>query len=157
MLAGTPFIANVTGGMQDQMRFEDKDGNWFTPSPELPSNHRQTMNNHGEWVFPCFPTSRSVQGSPMTPYIFDDRCKWEDARDQIIELYKMTREQRKALGLKGREWALSDEAGFTSKHQANRVMEAFTELFETWKPREKYEIINATEFNGRHLKHEIIY
>ena len=32
MLTGTPFIANVTGGMQDQMRFIDNEGNWFTPS-----------------------------------------------------------------------------------------------------------------------------
>ena len=29
ILAGTPIIANVTGGMQDQMRFVDGDGNWF--------------------------------------------------------------------------------------------------------------------------------
>ena len=157
MLAGTPFIANVTGGMQDQMRFEDKDGNWFTPTPDLPSNHRKTFTKHGEWVFPCFPTSRSIQGSPMTPYIFDDRCKWEDATEHLITLYNMTREERKALGAKGREWAISDEAGFTAKHQANRVMEAFTELFNTWKPREKYEIVNATEYKGKHLTHKIYY
>jgi glycosyltransferase involved in cell wall biosynthesis len=157
ILAGTPIIANVTGGMQDQMRFEDEDGNWFTPTPEFPSNHRQTLTKHGEWVFPCFPTSRSIQGSPMTPYIFDDRCRWEDATEQLIKLYNMTREERKALGLKGREWAISDEAGFTSKHQANRVMEAFTELFNTWEPREKYEIVNATEYKGRHLTHKIYY
>jgi glycosyltransferase involved in cell wall biosynthesis len=157
ILAGTPIIANVTGGMQDQMRFEDKDGNWFNPTPEFPSNHRQTLTKHGEWVFPCFPTSRSIQGSPQTPYIFDDRCRWEDATEQLIKLYNMTREERKALGLKGREWAISDEAGFTSKHQANRVMEAFTELFNTWEPREKYEIVNATEYKGRHLTHKIYY
>ena len=157
ILAGTPIIANVTGGMQDQMRFEDEDGNWFVPTPDLPSNHRKTMAKHGEWVFPCFPTSRSIQGSPQTPYIFDDRCKWEDATEHLITLYNMTREERKALGLKGREWAISDEAGFTSEHQANRVIEAFTELFNTWEPREKYEIINATEFTGRHLKHKIKY
>ena len=157
MLAGTPFIANVTGGMQDQMRFEDKDGNWFTPTPDLPSNHRKTFTKHGEWVFPCFPTSRSIQGSPMTPYIFDDRCKWEDATEHLITLYNMTREERKALGAKGREWAISDEAGFTAKHQANRVMEAFTELFNTWEPREKYEIVNATEYKGKHLTHKIYY
>ena len=36
-------------------------------------------------------------------------------------------------------------------------MEAFKELFKTWKPREKYEIINATEFKGRTLKHKLIY
>ena len=64
----------------------------------------------------------------------------------------MTREQRKAVGLKGREWALSDEAGFTSKHQANRVMEAFAELFETWTPREKYEIVNAITANINSFK-----
>ncbi len=29
MMAGTPILANVTGGMQDQMRFEDEDGNWI--------------------------------------------------------------------------------------------------------------------------------
>ena len=157
MLAGTPFIANVTGGMQDQMRFEDENGEWFTPTPDLPSNHRKTFTKHGEWVFPCYPTSRSIQGSPQTPYIFDDRCRWEDATEHLITLYNMTREERKALGKKGREWAISDEAGFTSKHQANRVMEAFTELFNTWKPREKYEIVNATEYKGKHLTHKIYY
>ena len=157
ILAGTPIIANVTGGMQDQMRFENENGEWFTPTPDLPSNHRKTMTKHGEWVFPCYPTSRSIQGSPPTPYIFDDRCRWEDATDQLKVLYSMTRKERKALGLKGREWAISDEAGFTSQHQANRVMEAFTELFNNWEPKEKYEIVNATEYKGKHLKHKIYY
>ena len=78
MLTGTPVIANVTGGMQDQMRFIDENGKWFTPSADVPSNHRGTYKEHGEWVFPVYPTSRSIQGSPPTPYIYDDRCKWED-------------------------------------------------------------------------------
>ena len=65
--------------------------------------------------------------------------------------------ERKRIGNLGREWALGDEAGFTSKHQANRVMEAFDELFTTWKPREKYEVINANEYKGRVLKHKLIY
>ena len=69
----------------------------------------------------------------------------------------MSPKDRKKAGLKGRDWALSDEAGFTSEHQANRVMEAFTELFETWKPREKYEVVNANEYKGKFLKHNIIY
>ena len=36
-------------------------------------------------------------------------------------------------------------------------MEAFDELFSTWKPREKYEVINANEYKGRVLKHKLIY
>ena len=157
MLTGTPVIANVTGGMQDQMRFVDENGKWFTPSADVPSNHRGTYKEHGEWVFPVYPTSRSVQGSPQTPYIFDDRCSWEDVCDRIKEIYELTDEERKAKGLKGREWALSDEAGFTAEHQAQRVMEAFEELFSVWEPREDFEIVNATEYKGRFLNHKITY
>lgn len=156
ILAGTPIIANVTGGMQDQMRFEDKDGKWFTPTADFPSNHNGTLTKHGEWVLPVFPTSRSIQGSPQTPYIFDDRCKWEDATERIKEIYNMPRAERKAKGLKGREWAIG-EAGFTSEKQAERVMEAFNELFSTWKPKEKYEITNATEYKGKFLPHKLYY
>ena len=157
ILAGTPIIANVTGGMQDQMRFVDDEGKWFTPSADIPSNHRGTFKEHGEWVFPVYPTSRSIQGSPPTPYIFDDRCKWEDATERLIEIYNLSPDKRKEIGLKGREWAISDEAGFTSKHQAKRVIEAFDELFSTWEPREKYNIINANDYKGKHLNHKIIY
>ena len=157
MLAGTPYIANVTGGMQDQMRFVDNEGKWFEPDTNIPSNHKGTYKEHGEWVFPVYPTSRSIQGSPSTPYIFDDRCKWEDACDRIKEVYALSSEERKSRGLKGREWALSNEAGFTSDHQSNRVIEAFDELFETWKPREKYELINANESKGNFLTHKIDY
>ncbi len=157
MLAGTPIIANVTGGLQDQMRFEDDNGEWFTPSADIPSNHRGTYKKHGEWAFPVYPTSRSIQGSPPTPYIFDDRCKWEDAMERIKECYKLGRKELKRRGLKGREWALSKEAGFTSPHQAQRVMEAFNELFNTWKPRKKYELINTNKYKGKFLNHKIIY
>ena len=157
MLSGTPIIANTTGGMQDQMRFIDENGKWFTPSADIPSNHRGTYKEHGEWAFPVYPTSRSIQGSPPTPYIYDDRCKWEDACDRIKEVYALSKEERKARGLKGREWALSDEAGFTSDHQAKRVIEALDELFDTWEPREKYELINTNEYKGKFLNHKILY
>jgi len=157
ILSGTPIIANVTGGMQDQMRFTDEDGNWFTPSADVPSNHKATHKNHGEWAFPIYPSSRSIQGSPATPYIYDDRCSWEDAVEVIKEVYNLSDEERKSRGLKGREWALSDEAGFTSKHQGIRTIEALDELFATWKPREKYEVINANEYKGKFLNHKLLY
>ena len=157
ILSGTPIIANVTGGMQDQMRFVDKDGKWFTPTSDFPSNHRGTLKEHGEWAFPVYPTSRSIQGSPKTPYIFDDRCTWEDAAERIKEVYNLSPEERKERGIKGREWAISDEAGFTVKHQGERVMEALDTLFDTWKPREKYELINATEYKGNFLTHKLVY
>jgi hypothetical protein len=157
ILVGNPIVANVTGGMQDQMRFEDENGNWFTPSPKIPSNHRGTYKKHGEWAFPVFPSSRTLVGSPPTPYIWDDTCRPEDAAEQIMNVYKLSPEERKVKGLKGREWAIGDEAGFISEIQGKRVIEAFNELFETWKPREKFELINTIEVKDRVLNHELLY
>jgi len=157
LLTGTPFIANVTGGMQDQMRFEDKNGDWFTPSPEVPSNHRGTYKTHGKWVLPVFPTSCSIVGSPATPYIFDDRCEAEDAAKQISKLYNMGKEKRQKLGKAGLEWATSDEAGFTSEKMSQRIIEGIDELFSTWSPREKFEFLKDTDYEKRSLKHKLVY
>jgi hypothetical protein len=134
ILSGNPIIANVTGGMQDQMRFEDENGDWFTPSADVPSNHRGTYKKHGEWAFPVFPSTRTLVGSPPTPYIWDDICSPEDASKQIMNVYNLSPEERKVKGLKGREWAVN-ESGFTAEWQGKRVIEAFDELFETWEPR----------------------
>ena len=157
LLVGNPIIANVTGGMQDQMRFEFEDGTWIDFDADFPSNHRGTYTKHGEWAFPVYPTNRSIQGSPLTPYIFDDRCNWEDAAEQIRNVYNLGTTERKARGLKGREWALSQEAGFTQEHQANRVIEGIEKLFSTWKPREKFEFINANQYKKPVLNHNLIY
>jgi glycosyltransferase involved in cell wall biosynthesis len=157
LLAGNPVIANVTGGMQDQMRFEFKDGTWINFDADFPSNHRGTIKKHGKWAFPIYPASRNMVGSPLTPYIWDDLCRAEDAAEQIMAVYSLSKEERKARGLKGREWALGEEAGFTSEIQANRVIEAFTALFNTWEPREKFELIDINSYPDRVINHKIIY
>ena len=156
ILAGTPIIANVTGGMQDQMGFEDEDGNWYEPSPKIPSNHTGRYKKHGNWAFPVYPTNRSIQGSPKTPYIWDDRCTAEDACDRIYELYQLGREKRKELGLQGRDWAVN-KAGLTSEGMPKRAINAIDKLFDTWKPREKYELININKIKENTIKHEFLY
>ena len=157
ILAGTPIIANVTGGMQDQMRFETEDGKWFTPNADVPSNHTGKYKTHGEWAFPVYPTSRSIQGSPTTPYIWDDRCRPEDAKDQIQKLFNMSREERKTLGLKGRNWAISEEAGFTAQQMGGKIIEGLDELFNTWQPREYFEFINTNEVVTPTVPHKLLY
>ena len=156
ILAGTVIIANVTGGMQDQMRFEDEYGNWFTPSPKIPSNHTGRYKNHGSWAFPVYPTNRSIQGSPKTPYIWDDRCTAEDAAARIGEVYALDRTMRKDLGKTGRHWAVN-EAGFTAEHMGVRAIHAIDKLFNTWTPRERYELINVNEVKEDTIDHEFVY
>jgi glycosyltransferase involved in cell wall biosynthesis len=156
LLVGNPIIANVTGGMQDQMRFV-KDGKWMELDADFPSNHNGTIKECGEWAFPVFPTNRSLVGSPLTPYIWDDRCTSEDAAEQLMNVYSLIKEERKARGAKGREWALSDESGFTSEKMGENIIETLDELFATWKPREKYEFINLNKVKDRVINHKLLY
>jgi hypothetical protein len=156
ILSGNPIIANVTGGMQDQMRFV-KDGKWMEVNGDFPSNHNGTVKECGDWAFPVFPTSRSIQGSPITPYIWDDRCTSEDAAIQIEQVYMLSKEERKARGLKGRQWAVSDEAGLTGEKMGQRIIKHLDTLFSTWKPRAKFELINTKNIEKRELNHKLIY
>ena len=157
LLTGTPIIANATGGMQDQMRFEDENDEWYTPSPEVPSNHRKTYTKCGKWALPVYPTNLSVVGSPQTPYIYDDRCSFEDVAERISELYSMSKEERQERGKAGMEWALSDEAGFTSEKMSERIIEGIDELFKVWKPRPSYYIHKDTDYEPRVLNHPLVY
>jgi glycosyltransferase involved in cell wall biosynthesis len=157
LVTGTPIIANTTGGMQDQMRFEGPKKEWFEPTSELPSNNRGTLKQHGEWAFPVYPTSRSIVGSPLTPYIWDDRCAPEDAADRIMELYEMSPEERQKRGEAGRKWATNVEAGFTAEIMGERVIEACDTLFNTWTPREKYEVIKIEKVKPNYINHSLVY
>ena len=157
LLTGTPIIANVTGGMQDQMRFEDKNGDWIDFDADIPSNHTGAYKKHGKWAFPVFPNNRSLVGSPPTPYIWDDRCCAEDAAKQIMKVYKIDSNKREKLGKAGYKWAISDEAGFTSKHMSERVMTSLDKLFNTWTPRNHYELININEIKEDVLPHKLLY
>jgi glycosyltransferase involved in cell wall biosynthesis len=157
MLTGTPFIAAVTGGMQDQMRFEDEKGNWIEFNGEFPSNHHGKYKKHGEWALPVYTAASTLVGSPPTPYIYDDHHNLNDVVDQIMKLYKMDDKKRKSIGKKGYEWATSDEAGFTSEKMTEKVIDGFEELFQTWKPREKYNFLKDTDYEKRVLPHKLVY
>jgi glycosyltransferase involved in cell wall biosynthesis len=156
LLCETPFIATVTGGMQDQMGFIDKKGNWYTPTIDQPSNHYGTLKEHGGWSYPIYPTSISLQGSPQTPYIFDDRIDVRDAAKAIMNAYK-NRKQLKNMGKKGREWAMSEEIGFTSEIMSKRMLNGIDEVLDTFKVRENYEVINSLQYEPQRLRHPLIY
>lgn len=146
LVAGTPIIVNVTGGLQDQCGFMDDEGNYLDPEihfkKEWGSNHDGKYRKHGEWAFPCFPTSRSLQGSILTPYIFDDRCSWEEAGDKIMEVYMMSREERKRRGELGRQYALGPGM-FTADKMGELFIEHINKTLDNFTPRERYTLVKA--------------
>lgn len=129
ILSGTPIINNVTGGLQDQCGFMDENGEWLRFNGDFATNHTGKYKIHGSWVKPVFPTNRSLQGSPATPYIFDDRCKFEDVADAIQYWYDMSNLERGTRGLSGRQWALQN--GLTAEQMGNKMIKMIDYLFES--------------------------
>ena len=53
LMAGTPIVVNVTGGLQDQCGFRKEDGSLLVKedyTTEWGSNHDGRYKEHGEWV-----------------------------------------------------------------------------------------------------------
>ena len=155
MMAGTMIIANVTGGMQDQMRFEDEDGNWIDFDANVPSNHRGTYKKHGEWAQPVFPSNISVAGSPLTPYIFDDRLTPEDLAEAMYEVWKLPKEERVKRGLAGRDWAMSDEAKMSATAMVKTVTDVVDKTIDTFVPRSGFELIKVEDKESTFVEHKL--
>ena len=145
LTAGRMIIAPVQGGMQDQMRFEDENGDWINFSTEHPSNADGKYKKCGKWAMPIFPKTRSVKGSPMTPYIFASQCSIEDAAIALMKVYKMDPEERQERGLAGREWVLSDESGFTATRMGQGFIKNIDNLLGEWKPQPRFTVTKVDD------------
>ena len=154
MMAGTMIAANVTGGMQDQMRFE-KDGKWIDFDSDFPSNHRGTVKECGEWAIPIFPSNISLVGSVPTPYIFDDRCSPEDAASALLKAYNMGKVERNVKGLKGREWATSKEAQMTADNMCVNIVNSIEKTFKNFNPRSSFELIKTEPIKEEKVLHKL--
>jgi hypothetical protein len=146
LLTETPIIVNVTGGLQDQCGFKKEDGSYLTVddyTTEWGSNHNGRYKECGEWAKPVFPSSISLVGSIPTPYIFDDRCRWDDAADKIKEWYDVGDDERKRCGELGREYAFSEKAGMTAEMMCQNFIDKMDTAFDKWTPRNRYEIVKV--------------
>ena len=157
MMSETMIAANVTGGMQDQMRFVDEKGKWVELDSDFPSNHRGTYKECGEWALPIFPSNISLVGSVPTPYIFDDRCSFEDIASAIEKGYNLTPEERAKRGRAGREWTTSDEAKMTAKAMSQNIIDVIEETLEKFTPRDKFDFIKVEDTAPDYVEHKLIY
>jgi hypothetical protein len=146
MMCGKPIIATVTGGMQDQMRFEDENGEWIKFTEEFGSNHRGKYKKHGVWAYPVFPSNLSIVGSVPTPYIFDDRAEPFDIADQIKNLYIAKTEvpdMFTRIGELAHEWVTSDESMMSTRWMSKNIIDGIEETFANWEPRYAFELIKV--------------
>ena len=158
MMCGKMIMGNVTGGMQDQMRFVDNTGKWIDFDDKFCSNHYGTYKECGEWAIPLFPTNQSIVGSIPTPYILDDRCSFIDAAEKLEKVYNMPIEERERRGMKAREWVLSKESMMSAEHMCDNVIESVEETFVKFKPRKKFELIKTEQKLPKNkIVHPLVY
>ena len=157
MMTGRMIIGNVTGGMQDQMRFVDDKGKWIDFNDKFCSNHYGTYKKHGRWAVPVFPTNQSIVGSIPTPYILDDRCSFIDVAKAIEEVYSLPQEERVERGLEGRKWALSNESMMSAEHMCDNVISVIEETWDKFKPRKKFELIKTEKLPRKKIAHPLVY
>ena len=112
---GTPIIATMTGGLQEQVT----DGeNWFGIGIE--------------------PSAKALIGSQQVPYIFEDRISQDDFVDALVKMYEMPEEDRLKLGEAGREHVLKNYSFENYKKQWIEVLDRVHEEHGSWENRKKY-------------------
>ena len=67
IMAGTPVIASVTGGLQDQIGQTDDQGKPLEFTREFSTNNIGRYKHHGVWVKPVWPMVLDIHGSVQTP------------------------------------------------------------------------------------------
>ena len=143
IMAGTPAIINVTGGLQDQCGFKHKSTKKYVTSEEYKEigslhNYREWEDKltHGEWVKPVWPRVQTMVGSIPTPYIIDDKVDVEEVADAIKYWYDKSPEQRTKAGLKGRKEFIG-EMGLSNTNMCKTLVDGIETTFKNWKPKKK--------------------
>ena len=144
IMAGTPAIINVTGGLQDQCGFK-VDGKYLTAEDykEIGSLHNyrdwEDKVTHGEWVKPVWPRVQTMVGSVPTPYIIDDKVDVYEVADAIKYWYDKKPKERKEAGLVGRKEFMG-EMGLNAKNQNQKMADGILKAIENWKPKQKFNV-----------------
>jgi glycosyltransferase involved in cell wall biosynthesis len=137
LMAGTPIIVNVTGGLQDQCGFEFTSNDYI----KIGSLHDKPHNPHGDWCVPIWPSSFNITGSVPTPYIFEDRTCLKDVVSAIDKIYRTNKKIRKNKGLRGRKWMIEN---MSSKIMCDGIVDGIETTIANFKPKKKYNIIKIS-------------
>lgn len=122
MSCGTPIIANMTGGLQEQV----------------------VLGSDATGI-PLIPESKAIIGSQDVPYIYEDRLSEAQVINALKKMYALGKEGRKEMGLKGREHVMKNYNFETFNKQWVDIM---TEVYEengSWDTRTNYQGIRFLE------------
>ena len=112
----TPIIVNMTGGLQEQVTDGEQ---WFGIGIK--------------------PASKAIIGSQQVPFIYEDRVSKEDFKAALHKIYNMTPNERKLLGMKGRNDVIQNYNFNKFKKQWVSLVDSIVENHGSWKTRKGYQ------------------
>jgi glycosyltransferase involved in cell wall biosynthesis len=115
LACGTPIIANMTGGLQEQV-------------------------TDGKEVFGVAiePKAKAIVGSQNVPYIWEDRVSEEDFINALKEIYYTPRQELKEIGDRGRNHVLKNYNFDRFKESWVELMLGVHEKYGSWQTRKNY-------------------
>lgn len=158
VMAGTPIIATVTGGLQDQMRFENQNGQWIDFDSKFPTNAHGKYKKCGCWAYPIYSDCQSTAGSPATPYVWQSYSDYNRLAEKLLQVYNnTTRKQRKSNGIKGRQWLMTKQCGINHIELSSRMIDDINTCLQKFTKRKNYQLINMNLNENEQLKFKGIY
>jgi len=122
MSCGTPVIANMTGGLQEQV----------------------VLGSDATGI-PLIPESKAVIGSQDVPYIYEDRLSEAQVVSALEKMYHMGAEERTRLGQNGRKHVMKNYNFETFNKQWVDIMTEVYEQHGSWDERTNYQGIRFLE------------
>ena len=84
------------------------------------------------------PSSRAIIGSQQVPYIYEDRISKEDFIAALEKIYNMTPDQRKLLGMKGRNHVVKNYNFSSFQRRWVNLIDSVVENYGSWENRKGY-------------------
>ena len=113
--SGTPVIATMTGGMQDQI-----------------------TDGSEQFGVGIEPASKALIGSQMVPFIYEDRVCKEDFIKALHKMYSMSAKERKELSVRARGHAINNFSYETYAERWVTLMKKIHKKYGSWDTRKNY-------------------
>jgi len=119
---GTPIIANMTGGLQEQV-----------------------VGDGDVYGVPIFPSSKAIIGSQQVPYIYEDRISKKDFLKALSKMYDIGLDARLEMGMRGHEYVKRNYNFSTFNKSWVDLMTRIHETEGSWETRKNYNGVRFKE------------
>lgn len=132
----TPIIVNMTGGLQEQVTdYTNVEISEEFMMKRNKEKERVTIYEHGIGIEP---SSKAIIGSQPVPFIFEDRLNRDDFIQALMTFHKLSKEQKQAMGKRGREHVMKNYNFDTFNKRWDDVIMGVHNKYGSWDTRKNY-------------------